>query len=39
MDDMRRVIGDVFFWDVYRKESGDIKKIFMKRIKKKLEDR
>lgn len=34
---MRTEIKKTFFWDAYLKESGDIKRIFLKKIKKKSE--
>ena len=38
-EDMRKVISEMFFWDLYRKENGDIKKLFMKKMKKKIEEK
>ena len=34
---MRDMIRKTFFWDAYMKEYGDIKKIFLKKMKKKEE--
>lgn len=34
-DDLRTEIKRTFFWDAYLKEHGDIKKIFLKKMKKK----
>ena len=36
-EDMRDMIRKTFFWDAYMKEYGDIKKIFLKKMKKKEE--